>query len=102
MVVMVVVSQRSKCRRLTVALPERVYNADGHRPMRDVDQHRPVGAREPVCLLDGHVVPVAPVHPVLEHRQREHVRHRPVEHQATISAVEVGESTLTRAHRNFQ
>jgi len=60
--------------------------------MSDVHQYRPAGTSKAIGLLDGHVIPVGPVHPVLEHCQREHVWNGAVEHRVAITAVEVGES----------
>ena len=61
--------RRVAASELTLSLAQWVYNTNSHWPMCDVDEHRPVGTSETVGLLDSHVVPVAPVHPVLEDRQ---------------------------------
>jgi len=60
--------------------------------MSDVHQYRPVSTSEAIGLLYSHVIPVSPVHPVLEHCQREHVWNGTIEHHVAITAVKVGES----------
>ena len=75
----------------TCFLAQGVVDVDVHGPVCDVQQHGVVLPAELVGALDGHVIPVGPVHPVFEDGDGEGVRDL-LHHRVSTGAIQLAVS----------
>ena len=71
----------------TCFLAQGMVDVDVHGPVCDIQQHSMVLPAELVGTLDGHVIPVGPVHPVFEDGDGEGVRYL-LHHRVSTSAIQ--------------
>ena len=64
-----------------------MVDVDVHGPVCDVQQHSVVLPAELVGTLDGHVIPVGPVHPVFEDGDGKGVRYL-LHHRVSTGAIQ--------------
>ena len=89
---------RSKLAVLTIRLNNWVHDAQVHRVVQVANDCRSLGAVKLVGLEDGLLLPVAPVHGVLEHRHGERMRQDAVGVDDGASAEAVKVAAAQRVH----